>query len=315
MSSMTLAKAPFAAAQAPTPLPRRKIPRFRGPYALIAPAVVLITVFIAVPVGAVVFFSLFQYNVSKPWANKFIGLENFRVMLFEDPQFWRSLGITGAWVIAEVSLQLILGLALALLLNRTFRSRGLTRALMFAPWAISGVLATQIWLLIYNPTTGIANVLSQIGAHSNFTPLAAGNSAFWAAVIAELWRGLPFFAIMLLADMQSIPKDVYEAADVDGAGPVKQFFYVTLPYLREAIIITTLLRAVWEFNNVDLLYTLTNGGPAGATTTLPLYIVNQAVGDRNFGYGSALTVAGFVILLVFSMLYLHFGRASRKELK
>lgn len=320
MTSSTLAKAPVSPAATvgqgpPRPTKRRKAPWFRGPYGLITPAIVLITVFIAVPVGTVIYFSLFQYNLSKPWATKFIGIDNFRTMLFDDPQFWSSLGITGIWVVAEVVLQLVLGLALALLLNRMFRGRGLVRALMFAPWAISGVLATQIWLLIYNPTTGIADVLSQLGARTDFAPLSAGGSAFWAAVIAELWRGLPFFAIMLLADMQSIPKDVYEAADVDGASAFKQFRYVTLPYLREAIIITTLLRAVWEFNNVDLLYTLTGGGPAGATTTLPLYIVNEAVGARNFGYGSALTIAGFVILLVFSMIYLYFGRASRKEAK
>ncbi len=292
------------------PRRRRRIPT---PYLLIAPAVVLIATFIAYPVGTVGYFSLFQYSASKPWATRFIGLENFRVMLFEDPLFWRTLGITTAWVVAEVALQLVFGLALALILNRTFRNRGLARALMFAPWAISGVLATQIWLLIYNPSTGIADVLSQLGSPTQFAPLASAAGAFWSAVIAEVWRGIPFFAILILADMQSIPTEMYEAADVDGASKVQQFFFITLPYLRDAIIITTLLRAVWEFNNVDLIYTLTGGGPAGATTTLPLYVVEEAVGSRNFGYGSALTIAGFVILLIFSVLYLQLGRASRRE--
>ncbi|HWR85562.1 MAG TPA: sugar ABC transporter permease [Rhodoglobus sp.] len=294
--------------------PRRRR-RLAGPYLLIAPAVVLIAAFIAYPVGTVVYYSFFQYSASKPWATRFIGLENYRVMLFEDPKFWETLGITAAWVVAEVSLQLVFGLALALILNRAFRGRGLARALMFAPWAISGVLATQIWLLIYNPSTGIADVLTQLGAQSQFAPLASAAGAFWGAVLAEVWRGIPFFAILILADMQSIPREMYEAADVDGANRFQQFAFITLPYLRDAIIITTLLRAVWEFNNVDLIYTLTGGGPAGATTTLPLYVVEEAVGSRNFGYGSALTIAGFLILLVFSILYLQFGRASRREAK
>lgn len=284
-----------------------------GPYLLIAPAVILIAAFIAYPVATVLQYSLMQYNASKPWATKFIGLENFRVMLFEDPEFWRTLGITVNWVLAQVSLQLVLGLALALILNRAFRNRGLARALMFAPWAISGVLATQIWLLIFNPSTGIADVLTQLGAQSQFAPLASATGAFWSAVVAEVWRGIPFFAILILADMQSIPQEMYEAAEVDGASKAQQFFYITLPYLRDAIIITTLLRAVWEFNNVDLLYTLTGGGPAGATTTLPLYVVTEAVGSRNFGYGSALTIAGFVILLIFSVVYLRIGRSSRQK--
>ena len=289
---------------------RRTVRGSSTPYLLIAPAALLIAVFVALPVGVVAAFSLFQYNVAKPWSNHFTGVGNF-VIMSADPAFWRSLLVTAAWVGVEVVLQLTLGLGLALLLNRAFRGRALTRALSFAPWAVSGVLTTQIWLLIYSPTTGIAQVLSQLGHQSDLAPLASATGAFWSAAVAELWRGLPFFAIMLLADMQAIPLELYEAADVDGAGKLEQFRFVTLPHLREAILITTLLRAVWEFNNVDLLFTLTNGGPAGATTTLPLLIVNQAVNNQNFGYGSALTVVGFVILLVGSIVYLRIGQGSK----
>ena len=285
----------------------------RAPYWLIAPAVILMAVFIAVPVVSVGVYSLFRWNVSKPWATEFLGLDNFRVIFTEDPEFWGILLTTVWWVGASVSLQFVLGLALALLLNQAFRGRSFVRSLSFAPWAISGVLATQIWLLIYNPATGIASVLQNIGISNDFAPLVGQESAFWAAVIAELWRGLPFFTIILLADMQSIPADLYEAAKVDGATRWQEFRHITVPYLKQAIILTTLLRAVWEFNNVDLLYPLTGGGPAGATTTLPLYIVNEAITGRNFGYGSALTVVGFVILAIFSVLYLRLTRGSRGE--
>ena len=127
-------------------------------------------------------------------------------------------------------------------------------------------------------------------------------------VTAELWRGVPFFSIILLAALQGIPGDLYEAAAVDGAGRWRRFLHISLPHLREAIVLATLLRAVWEFNNVDLLYTLTGGGPANETTTLPLYVAQKAVDSHDFGYGSALTMAGFVILLFFSILYLQLSR-------
>lgn len=293
----------------------RRPPRSLQPYWLISPALILIAIFIMLPVVTVFIYSLYVYNPTKPYYNRFTGLDNYVTLFTADPQFWSSLIITVKWVVVEVGLQFVFGLALAVLLNRTFRGRGFTRAIVFAPWAISGVLATQIFILIYNPATGISSVLKSLGFITDFAPLAGQSSAFWSAIVADLWRGIPFFAILLLADMQSIPKDVYEAAEVDGANARKQFMYITLPYLREAIILTTLLRSVWEFNNVDLLYTLTGGGPAGATTTLPLYVVQQAVRSRNFGYGSALTVVGFVILFLFSLIYLRLGRGSRKDLR
>jgi multiple sugar transport system permease protein len=134
---------------------------------------------------------------------------------------------------------------------------------------------------------------------------------FASVVTAELWRGVPFFAIVLLAALQAIPTDLYEAAAVDGASRWQAFTRVTLPLLKDAIILATLLRAVWEFNNVDLIYTMTAGGPGDLTTTLPLYVVNQAIRYHNFGYGSALSVVGFLVLLVFAILYLRLGRFGR----
>jgi multiple sugar transport system permease protein len=276
-----------------------------APYALIAPAVLLIVVFLVYPIGSVFYYSLQHDNLAQPYDNGFAGLSNFTQILFHDPLFWKSLRITGAWVGVQVLFQLVLGLMLALIVNETFRGRGLMRALVFSPWAVSGVLTTGIWVLLYNPTTGIAHVLSAIGLGSSGTAfLSRPTSAFIAVVLAELWRGVPFFAILILADLQSASKDLYEAAGVDGANRWQRFRYVTLPHLRSAIVLTCLLRAVWEFNNVDLLYTMTNGGPANATTTLPLYIVREAVTSLDFGYGSALTVVSFVILLVFSIVFL-----------
>ncbi|MGW6929134.1 carbohydrate ABC transporter permease [Lentzea sp. NPDC054927] len=280
-----------------------------APYALIAPTLALMAVFLVYPIASVGWFSLRQHTVTQPWKNGFIGFENFRRMLFEDPLFWQSLMFSAKWVVVEVGLQLVLGLCLALIVNETFVGRALARSLVFSPWAVSGVLTTGIWILLYNPSTGIFQQLAQWGIGDPGTSvLGDPATVFPATVVTELWRGVPFFAILLLADLQTIPNDLYEAAAVDGAGRWRRFISVTLPHLRDAIVLSTLLRAVWEFNNVDLIYTLTGGGPANQTTTLPLYVARKAVDSHDFGYGSALTMAGFVILLFFSILYLRLSK-------
>jgi multiple sugar transport system permease protein len=274
------------------------------PYLLIAPTVLLLGGVLAYPVGSVAWYSLRHYVLTQPWDNGFAGLANFRRMFGSDPLFWHSLGFAAQWVVAEVGLQLVLGLGLALIVNETFVGRGLARAAVFSPWAVSGVLTTGIWILLYSPATGVFTMFGR----GDVAVLAGQHSVFGAIVVAELWRGVPFFAILLLADLQSIPADEYEAASVDGAGRLRRFRHVTLPHLRDAIVLSTLLRAVWEFNNVDLIYTLTGGGPANQTTTLPVYIARTVVDSHDFGYGATLTMAGFTILLFFSVLYLRLAR-------
>ncbi|SHN02143.1 carbohydrate ABC transporter permease [Actinacidiphila paucisporea] len=299
----------MAIAVAKHPVTNRRRRTRRLPYLLIAPAALLMLAFIAYPMISVLYYSLQDYNVTKPWRNGFAGMSNFTRIFTGDPRFWHSLDFSVRWVVVEIALQLVIGLALALLVNQTFVGRGLSRALVFSPWAVSGVLTTTIWMLLYNPSTGMSRYLADAGIGSyGHSVLSDPHTVFWAAVLAELWRGVPFFAILLLADLQSIPGELYEAASVDGASRLRQLFHITLPHLKDAIVLSTLLRAVWEFNNVDLLYTLTGGGPAGQTTTLPLYVANTGLDGHDFGYASALTTVAFVILLFFSVLYLRLSK-------
>ncbi|MFJ2114441.1 carbohydrate ABC transporter permease [Streptomyces sp. NPDC087850] len=302
-----------------TPAPRSPAPKKPArrtgvsprhlPYLLIAPAGLLMLGFIAYPMLSVFYYSLQNYNPTKPWRNGFAGLDNFKRILTDDPLFWDSLVFSGKWVVTEVTLQLAFGLILALLVNQTFVGRAVARALVFSPWAVSGVLTTTIWLLLYNPSTGVGRYLADAGIGTyGSSVLSDTGTVFWAAVLAELWRGVPFFAILILADLQSIPGDLYEAASVDGANRFRQFVHITLPHLRDAIILSTLLRAVWEFNNVDLLLTLTEGGPAGVTTTLPLYVAVTGFEAHDFGYATALTTVAFAILLFCSILYLRLSK-------
>jgi multiple sugar transport system permease protein len=309
MTSSTISRSALSAL--PT---RRRAPATRWyPYLLIAPAALLVIVFLVYPVGSVFYYSLQHYNITQPWTDGFAGLDNF-VAMGQDPLFWRSLVFTGQWVLVEVALQFVLGLGLALLINQTFAGRAVVRSLVFSPWAVSGILTTTIWILIYNPSTGVGRYLAEIGLVPFGSSLLSGaGTTFWAVILAELWKGAPFFAILILADLQSVRTELYEAAEVDGAGRIRKFASITWPHIRSAVVIATLLRAVWEFNNVDLLYTLTGGGPASSTTTLPLYVAQTAIHDRDFGYGSALTVVAFIILTVFSVVYLRANRFGRDD--
>lgn len=284
------------------------------PYLFILPSFFIILCFLFYPIAMVFYYSVQHYDISAPYYNGFVGLDNFIQIFTQDKLFFHSLVNSLKWVVTEVGLQLVFGMILALLLNQTFKFRGAVRAVAFIPWAISGVLASVMWSLMFNEHMGVLNdLLLKVGLISEPKAfLASTSTAFTAVVIAELWRGIPFFAITLLASLQSIPSELYEAAKVDGASRWKSFIYVTLPQLKNTIILTTLLRVVWEFNNVDLLFNLTGGGPAHSTTTLTMYIAELAVHGSNFGYGSALTVISFGILLIFAVLYLRLSRYEKE---
>ncbi len=297
---------------------QRGKPKFFGndrvyPYLLIVPSLLLIAFLMLVPLFSVFKLSLQNYSMTSLYGRGFIGLKNFLDIIGGDSVFWRSIPVTIKWVVIEVVCQLVFGMIVALLLNRTFKGRGLARATMFIPWAVSGVLTTMLWLLIFNQHIGLLNdLLRRLGIiHSNVAWLANPNTVFGSVILAELWRGIPFFAITLLAALQTIPVEIYESAKVDGCGPVRQFFWITLPFLKEAIVFSTLMRAIWEFNNIDMIFTMTGGGPVYLTTTLPIYMMQTAIIEGNYGYGSALAVFIFVILMLFTITYLAMNKFGR----
>ncbi|HIU77732.1 MAG TPA: sugar ABC transporter permease [Candidatus Pelethocola excrementipullorum] len=275
------------------------------PYLLIAPTVILILAFLVFPVARVFYLSFQNYDLTQSWKDGFAGISNF-TKLFQDGKFYSSLVITFKWVFTQVIGQLILGTIVALLLNQKFRGRGAARAISLVPWAVSGVLVTMLWTLMYDQSSGLINdILMKTGIISKKIAWLADSRTFFPAVnVAELWRGVPFFAINILAALQSIPGEVYESSSIDGCGPVKNFVYITLPYLKESIIFATLLRGIWEFNSIDMIFTMTNGGPMDKTTTLPIYMMKTAIIKGNYGYGSAIGVVAFILLLVFALCYI-----------
>jgi multiple sugar transport system permease protein len=270
----------------------------------------MITALLFFPMARIFYYSFQNYDISAPFYDSFAGLDNFVKVFTKDVYFIPSLINSLKWVVSQVTLQLVFGMGIALLLNKKFKFRGLTRGFVFVPWAISGVLTSVMWSLMYNEHMGVFNdILMKLGIIDNPQAfLASTNSAFISVVVAELWRGIPFFAVTILASLQSIPDELYEAAAMDGSNRWTSFINITLPQLKRTIVLTTLLRTVWEFNNVDLMYNLTNGGPANSTMTYAMYIAKTAVHGSDFGYGSALTVVAFLILTVIALIYLKISK-------
>lgn len=285
------------------------------PYLLLLPAVGFILVFLFYPFGNVFVTSLHQEHLSKPWMDGFIGFEHFERAFFDDRVFYGSLWVTLRWIVGTVGFQLVFGLIAALILNRRFRGRGIARTVVIAPWAISGVLVAIMWGMLFHQQAGAINdILLRIGLLQRPIAWASrASTALPAAILAETWRGIPFFAIILLASLQSIPDELHEVCQIDGGGPWTRFRYVIFPFLKDTIILGTLLRTAWEFKHVDVLINLTGGGPANRTTTLAMYSVRQAISTLNFGYGSALAVVGFVILAIFAGVYLQLSRFGQGD--
>lgn len=297
------------------PIHWKAINRTLLPYYFLAPAGIVLLLFVAYPILNIFYYSFQNYNPSKAAQNGFAGMQNYINLFTKDKVFLDSLLVSVKWILVVVSMQFILGMIFALVLNNNFKCRGLARAAAFAPWALNGVMIAILWSLIFNQNIGVLNdLLMRIGMiQEPIAWLANPKTAFWAVCVAELWGGVPFFAISVLAKLQAIPTELYESCEIDGANRFEKFRYITFPLIKDAVVLLTLLRTVWEFNSVDLLLNLTGGGPMGMTSTLSIYLANQAIKTRNFGYGSAIGVVTFLIMLLFSAVYLRTTRYQEEE--
>ena len=288
--------------QARAPLLRR-LAVASEPYLYSAPALILIVAVMLVPLTLGISYAFRDVQLLNPFSGGFVGLQHFRD-LADDPAFFKALKNTLWWTGASVFLQFVFGLILALLLDKPFAGRGLIQALTFLPWAVPTFLAGLTWAWLFNPVIGpLPHWLFAIGlldAPNNI--LSDRNLAMWGPIIANVWWGIPFFAITLLAALQAIPRDLYEAAAIDGANPLQRFMSITLPFLAPTIAITVLLRTVWIANFADLIVVMTNGGPADRTQIVASYIFTQAFKRLDFGYASAVSLVLLVLLLAYSML-------------
>ncbi|SEQ53029.1 carbohydrate ABC transporter membrane protein 1, CUT1 family [Faunimonas pinastri] len=294
-----------------TPM-RRRLARVAEPYLYIAPTVILIVLIMLVPLVIGLSYAFRDIQLLDPFSGGFIGLDHFRT-LWTDESFWQAMKNTVLWTFASVALQFLFGLILAQLLNRPFPGRPVIQALVFLPWAVPSFLSGLDWAWMFNPVVGpLPHWLAAVGILSSpENILSDPDLAMWGPICANVWWGIPFFAITLLAALQSIPSDMYEAAAIDGAGPWQRFTRITLPFLAPTIAITVLLRTVWVANFADLIVVMTNGGPADRTQIISSYIFTQAFRQLDFGYASAIAVVLLVLLLLYSFAILVLRQAMR----
>lgn len=274
------------------------------PYLLIAPALIIVVAVVFIPAVNAIAMSFQNYDLRRPSQIGFIGLDNY-IAVFQDPLFWTSLGRTIIWVVVGVGLQFLLGFMLALLLNKKFVGRGLARSVSLIPWVTPGVLIGLMWRWIFDGNYGVLNdILLRLGLiHEKIPFLAQQSTALPAVIVTIIWQGIPFFALMILAGLQGIPGELYEAADIDGASGMQKLFTITIPSLNNTIFITTMLRIIWVANSVDVIFNMTEGGPFYSTQTLSVYIFNKG-NSLNLGYSSTMSVLMTLMLLTVAVPYL-----------
>jgi len=275
------------------------------PYLYLSPSLIFIGLVMAVPLAVGISYSFQSIALLRPFQTGWVGLENFRV-LFDDARFWRALINTVWWTLGSVFFQFFLGLGLALLLSTSFHGKRLVQALVFLPWAVPTFLTALTWSWLFNPVIGpLPHWLAALGVLSEpFNILGDPALAMWGPIAANIWFGIPFFAITLLAALQAIPNDLYEAAAIDGATAWQSFTKITLPFLAPMIAITVMLRTIWIANFADLIFVMTGGGPANSTQILASYIFTTAFRKLDFGYASAIAVVLLLLLLAYAAVLL-----------
>jgi multiple sugar transport system permease protein len=307
----------MATAQATVAAPRRR--RRSGlserwlAAAMISPSLVVIAIVAAYPILYAIWLSLHQYSVIHPGLSRWVGVDNYRDALTSS-DFWSAVKVTFIFSAISVTIELVLGMGMALLMHTGFRGRPVLRAVVLVPWAILTVGTALIWRYIVNPDSGFLNQILQAlhlpGGHAVW--LAHNGYALAVMVLADVWKTAPFMALLLLAGLQVIPDDLNDAAKVDGATAWQRFVRVTLPLLKPAILVALIFRTLDALRIFDLPFVLTQG--ANGTTTLSLYSYQQLTQNQLIGPGSALAVLTFLIVMAVSFLYIRVAGQNIRQL-
>lgn len=237
--------------------------------------------------------------------SNYVGLDHYKRLL-KDSRFHGDLGNTLLFTAISVSLELVLGMGLALIMNMAMRGIGLIRTAALVPWAIPTAVSALMWQYLYDGRSGIvAHFFASIGLISSAEAmLSTASGAMAAAIIADVWKTTPYMALLLLAGLQVIDRGLYESAAVDGAGKIRTFFSITLPLMKSSILVALLFRTLDAFRVYDLIAVLTGGGPGGSTETLSIYSYKVMIEQSNYGYGSAIVVAMFVCVALIATLFI-----------
>ena len=297
------------AAALPTPrvssdLVRRQT---RLAWMLLAPVLLVVALVALVPLLQTFYLSFTDARLASARPTQFIGLRNYADML-TDLNFLNSIRVTVLFTVVTVAFELVLGMIIALVVNSNFKGRGLMRAAMLVPWAIPTVVSAQMWKWMYHDIYGVLNDLTVDKLHllpSNVAWIADPATAVFAVAAVDIWKTTPFMALLLLAGLQLIPGDIYEASSVDGANPVQQFFSLTLPLLKPAILVALIFRTLDSLRVFDVFYVMF--GNRADTMTMAVYAQQIITAFSDLGYGSAISVAIFLIIGVFVVMYVTFS--------
>lgn len=279
----------------------------RTAYIFIMPIIITVALFLVYPIVKTIIMSFQYWYAARPKVegNYFVGLDNYSFIL-KDKNFANSVTRTLSFIIITVGARYLLGLGAAILMNNTFRGRGLVRAMVIIPWAMPQVVASLIWLLMYDGQYGLFNYLlskfQMIDEAIYF--IADKKYAFGATMLLTIWKGYPFVAIMLLAGLQSVPTEMYEACKVDGGNSWKRFFHITLPMLKPISVVTFLLLVIWTIRDFAIVYVMAQGGPSKVTEIMTIYIYRTAFTNFQFGYASAAGVLMLAVALLFTVFYM-----------
>jgi multiple sugar transport system permease protein len=271
---------------------------------LLVPVILVLLLFIALPIGQSIFLSLHRIIIGLPQLKTpFVGLGNYKQLL-TDPVAWDSFWITIIFVGTTTFFELLIGLLLALLINHRFPGRGGLRACILIPWAIPTVVAAQMWRFLLNDAYGMVNYAVFGSETSHYIPwLAQPATALVAIIIADIWKTSSFAALLILAGLQVIPEEIYQAAKVDGAVVWRRFWHITWPLIRPALLVALLFRTIDAFRVFDIAFVMTQGGPADATNVLQLYGYKKMFVEGWMGYGSTLSVCIFIMVLFLAIIY------------
>jgi trehalose/maltose transport system permease protein len=299
--------------------PRSKLQRsrIRAAWIFLAPMLIVLALVAGWPLARTIWFSFTDADLNNLSDYRFIGLENYLANyegewsgVLVDPAWWQAVWNTVWFTLVSVSIETVLGVIVALVLHRAFPGRGLVRAIVLVPWAIPTVVSARMWNWMLHDQFGVVNdMLLRIGAISAPVAWTAhAGTALWAVVMVDVWKTTPFMALLVLAGLQMLPGDIYEAARVDGIHPVRVFFRVTLPLIRPALLVAVIFRALDALRVFDLIYVLTAN--AADTRSMSVYARQQLVEFQEVGMGSAASTLVFLIIALLTVVYLVAGRVQ-----
>jgi trehalose/maltose transport system permease protein len=308
----TVVAARGTAAEAPQKASRLTRERVRSAWLFMAPRLEVLGLVAGWPLVRTMWFGFTDANLSDLEAAEFIGLVNYYYLL-TDPDWWSAVRNTLVFAGVSLTLETILGMAIALTLNAHFRGRGLLRAAVLIPWAIPTVVSAQMWNWMYHDVFGVINEMLKLAGliTEPIAWTASPDTALIAIIMVDVWKTTPFMALLLLAGLQMLPQECYESARVDGVHPIKVFFKVTLPLLKPALMVAVIFRALDALRIFDLIYVMS--GNNQDTMSMSVYARQQLVDFQDVGYGSAAATLLFLIIALITVVYLTLGKVGRED--